>query len=360
MATPHRPTGPAVEPDADIGDRLLSEPYRFEFFQAVRLLERVYPGRKPVGRHADPGEEVVRFGAHNSLSFPPSEVFDIRPPSDDEVARQARMTVTFMGLTGPLGTLPRHYTTMLSEPGRKREVAALGEFFDIFTHRFVSLFYRAWEKYRFPVAYERGQGDEFSTYLYCLIGLGTAGLRGRLDFTDEVLLYYAGLLAQRPRSATALEAILGDYFGVPVRVEQFTGQTFLMNPNALTSLGGFNTQLGVSTVLWQEVFDPQARFRVVVGPLDFPTFQTFLPSGKAYTEMVEITRFFAGDDLGFEVQPLLQRDAVPWCALGTDQGLRLGWSMWMKTREWADDDPLTQPLFEAHVAAELAPEAIAS
>ena len=47
--------------------------------------------------------------------------------------------------------------------------------------------------------------------------MGTAGLRGRLEVDDEVLLFYAGLLAQQPRSASALAGMLQDYFGVPVR-----------------------------------------------------------------------------------------------------------------------------------------------
>jgi type VI secretion system protein ImpH len=349
-----------VIPARDVGEQLLDEPFRFEFFQAVRMLERVYPGRQPVGYHADPTDEVVRFHAHNTLSFPASEVVDIRPPSETDGGRQSGMTVAFMGLTGPLGTLPSHYTALLSDPSRRKQTESLAAFLDVFTHRFVSLFYRAWEKYRFPVAYERGQGDAFSNHLFCLIGLGTEGLQRRLEFTDEVLLYYAGLLAQRPRSAAALEAILADYFDVPVNVEQFTGQWFLMNPDTLTSLGGWNHQLGVTTVLWQRVFDPQARFRVTLGPLDYDHFQAFLPTGRAYAELVDLTRFFAGDDLSFEIQPLLRHDAVPWCTLGADPGQRLGWSMWLKTRPLSVEDHVPQPLFEAHLATPLASEAVAS
>ena len=42
------------------------EPYRFEFFQAVRLLEKLYPERKPVGGSALPLQEVVRFRFHRA------------------------------------------------------------------------------------------------------------------------------------------------------------------------------------------------------------------------------------------------------------------------------------------------------
>src|SRR5947199_303842 len=137
----------------------------------------------------------------------------------------------------------------------KGRPVGLDDFLDIFNHRFISLFYRAWEKYRFPIAYERGGDDAFSRHLYSLIGMGTAGLQKQLGISDEILLYYAGLLSQRPRAAIALEGLLQDYFGVPVEVEQFTGEWFLMNVDALTCLGagGQNNQLGVNAALWKRI-----------------------------------------------------------------------------------------------------------
>ena len=83
--------------------------------------------------------------------------------------------------------------------------------------------FRAWEKYRFPVGYERG-ADDFTAFLFDFVGLGTSGLRGRMDLEDESLLPYGGLIAQKPHSAIALGNILSDYFGVTAKIEQFFGQ----------------------------------------------------------------------------------------------------------------------------------------
>ena len=175
--------------------------------------------------------------------------------------------------------------------------------------------------------------------------------RGRLHIDDQILLYYAGLLAQRPRSAVALEGILEDYFGVSVEVVQFQGEWFEMNADILSSLGadGQNNQLGVSAVLWERIFDPQARFRVNVGPLHYSQFKDFLPGSDGYVHLVELTRFFVGEDVNFEVRPILRRDEVPWCVLGEDEAVRLGWSMWLKIREFDEDVP--QPVFGARLAA---------
>jgi type VI secretion system protein ImpH len=343
----------AARPGLD--DILFREGYRFEFFQAVRLLERLYPDRKPVGQQEHPREEVARFRTHVSMAFPASEVYDVTPPSDptDEGEGPPTVVVTFMGLAGAQGVLPRQYTQLLSDPTLKHQTAALRDFLDIFNHRLISLFYRAWEKYRFPIAYERGGDDTFSQHLYSLIGMGTGGLQRRLGISDEILLYYSGLLAQRPRSAIGLEGLLQDYFGVPVTVEQFTGEWFLMNVDALTSLGpnGQNNQLGVSAALWERIWDPQARFRVKLGPLTYEQFQDFLPISDAYRHVVELTRFFVGEELSFEVQPVLRADQVPWCALGVNPSVRLGWAMWLKTKPFVHDT--SQPVFAARVAQPL-------
>jgi type VI secretion system protein ImpH len=355
------------DPGIGLDRNLFREGYRFEFFQAVRLLERLHPERKRVGHHEDPAEEVVRFRSRHSLAFPASEIHEIdapESPAGDEAAAPDTMWVNFMGLAGLNGAMPRHFSEMLADPGLRAETAALSEFLDLFNHRLVSLFYRAWEKYRFAIAYERGGRDTFSQYLYCLIGLGTPGLQGRLRIDDQILLYYAGLLAQRPRSAVALQGILEDYFGVPVEVVQFQGQWFEMNADILSSLGagGQNNQLGVSAVLWERIFDPQARFRINVGPLSYRQFLDFLPPApgpsaeapdlatNAYVHLVELTRFFVGEDVNFEVRPVLRREEVPWCVLGgPDTSIRLGWSMWLKDREL--DEEVAQPIFGARLAS---------
>ena len=352
MASEIGPAAPAVRTAGPgLDDVLYRESYRFQFFQAVRLLERLHPERKHIGHHEDPDDEAVRCRSRVSLAFPPSEIYAIEPSDAGERALPDTMWVNFMGLAGVSAPLPAHYASLLSDPSTRSQTAAMNAFLDIFNHRLISLFYRAWEKYRFPIAYERDGADTFSEYLYCLIGLGTPGLRGRLHIDDQILLYYAGLLAQRPRSAVALEGILEDYFGVAIQVVQFQGEWFDVNTDVLSSLGagGANHELGVSAVLWERIWDPQSRFRVNVGPLTYAQFKDFLPGSDGYVHLVELTRFFVGEDVNFEVRPVLRRDEVPWCELGGGEAVRLGWSMWLKTREFEEDVP--QPVFGARLAA---------
>lgn len=337
MATQSRRSNPSLE------DELFEEGFRFDFFQAVRVLERLYPHRQPVGRDANPSREVVRFRSRLSLSFPPSAIHEVVQAEDG--SGPAQMTVAFMGLTGPLGVLPRHYTELLLERVRRKD-QTLRDFLDLFNHRFISLFYRAWEKYRFPISYERAVArregyDPFSLYLFDLIGMGTKGLRGRLEVGDEALLFYAGLLAQHPRSASALAGLLQDYFGVPVRVAQFIGQWLSLSKENRSRLGPgeANNALGVSAIAGSRVWDQQAKFRLRVGPLTFAEFCQFLPEGNTFRPLVQFARFFVGQEFDFEVQLILRAAEVPWCRLGGmgESAPRLGWSTWLKTGEFTRD-----------------------
>jgi len=134
---------PGGRTDPSLEEALFERGYEFEFFQAARLLARIFAGRKPVGGTARPHEEFARFGARLSMAFPPSAVHDIGriPDAGDPV----RMTVAFLALTGTQGVLPFCYTEWMLERKAAKD-DTLAAFLDLFNHRLLSLFYRAWEK----------------------------------------------------------------------------------------------------------------------------------------------------------------------------------------------------------------------
>ncbi len=325
--------------DTPLNQVLSDEPYRFEFFQAVRVLEKVYPEKRAVGRNAMPGEEVVRFRSRIALDFPASEIHEINETQDARTETvKLEMLVNFMGMVGVSGVLPQPYTDLVLDRIRHRDTA-MWSFLDIFTHRAVSMFYRAWRKYRFPVGYERGN-DEFTAYLFDLVGLGTKGLRGRMSLPDESLLPYAGLIAQKPHSANALENILSDYFGTRAKLKQFYGQWLTLDPADYTRLGERNSVLGESAIAGTRVWDQQSKFRVRLGPVDFGKFQAFLPNGSAYEPLRSIIKFMVGYEFDFDVQLILRKDNVPSSILTTRAQRKplLGWTTFLKTQPFTADD----------------------
>lgn len=322
-----------------LNHELLDEPYKFDFFQAVRLLERIYPDRTAVGRSVTPQDEVVRFRTKVSLNFPVSELHEIRDITGEEDTKQKlEMFVNFMGMVGIVGALPMHYTELVVERARYGDTT-LWAFLDIFTHRAVSIFYRAWEKYRFPIQYERGK-DEFTEYLFDFLGLGTHGLRRRMDLDDESLIPYGGLIAQKPHSASALQQILADYFQVKAKIQQFSGQWLELDAQSMTRLGTANSSLGLNTIVGTRVWDYQSKFRIVFGALTFNQFQAFLPNGTAHKPMLSIVRFMNSGEFDFDVQLKLKAKDVPSCILTTRAKRRpmLGWTSFLKTKPFQKDD----------------------
>ena len=330
---------PARDPLWDaLERRMLDEPWSFSFFQAVRMMKLLAPERQTPGNFGDPAAEAVRFAADPTISFPASEIQSLEKRLD----APPLMHVNFMGLFGPLGVLPVHYTAFIRERVRAGD-RTLRDFLDIFNHRMVSLFYRAWEKYRFGVPYERGERDRLTQYLLDFIGLGTPGLERRQAISDQSLVFYTGLLAQQPRSAEALRNILVDYFDVPVEVRQFRGvwrQLDLETQCSLDDSPRISSFLGVGVVAGDEVWDQQSVVRVRIGPLDVQRYLDFLPTGTAFQPLRALTRFFSRDDLDFEVQLVLRREDAPPCELGAggETAPRLGWLSWGRTR-MLDCDP---------------------
>jgi type VI secretion system protein ImpH len=345
-------------------EQLRGQAYRFDFFQAVRILERLAWDqsegdaglrRYPVGEDRPPRQEIVRFRALPSHAFPAGAISAFHAPGKTalETSESAppELLVAFLGLTGPQGALPRHYTALLIERLRLKDYA-LRDFLDLFNHRVISLFYRAWEKYRFAFAYERSvravpsaEEDLFTYCLYCLTGLGTGGLRARMSFDDETCLYYAGHFAHHPRSAVALERILADYFALPVKIKQFQGQWLYLSMEDQSSLPsplrpeGLNNALGKNAVAGERVWDVEGKLRVRLGPLGYDVFCRFLPSGDALRSLCQMVRFYVGPQFDFDVQLVLKAPEAPWCRLG-DGGQspsRLGWNTWIRCGEFERD-----------------------
>lgn len=321
------------EPLDELERALREDPRSFDFFRAVRALEQLRPQRAPVGGDADPGDEVVHFSANPSLAFPSSEIESLDLPEDGP----ARMVVNFMGLVGPQGVLPHQYTLAVMERGRQRD-GGLRAFLDLFQHRALSLFYRAWEKNRFSVVWEKEGTDPLLEHLMDLVGMGLPALREHSPISPRTLACFAGLLGPVPRGALALEEFLEDYFDVPCSVEQFVGGWYRLEGRDRCELGDEDStanRLGGGAVAGDEVWDAQARVRVLLGPLGRDRFDSFLPTGDAHGALRDILRFFAHDRVEYEVRLVLRRDEVPGLVIGGGAAQPLGWATWIRTQPMA-------------------------
>jgi type VI secretion system protein ImpH len=335
--------------NASLERLLFDEPFRFDFFQAVRLLERLDAGGELVGRDTRPGREPVRFVARLGLSFPASAIHDLRHAVVDRDLAQPGtpiMTVAFMGLTGPMGVLPTFYTEKLIEEFlrhrriKRDSIPPLAAFFDLFNHRLISHFYRAWDKYHPFSAWDRAVREPLDRAVVSLAGLRLPATGERASFTREALSYYAGLFASRHRHAAGLEDLLTGYFGEPVEILQFIGRWLSLEPGDCSRLGarGSNNQVAVNLTLGSRVWDERGKFRLRVGPLTLKRYTELLPGRPAFRALVKVARLYIGPEYEFDVQIVLRASDVPLCRLGPGTaGAQLRRTSWLLARPAAVD-----------------------
>jgi type VI secretion system protein ImpH len=332
--------GTSGRSDIALIDLLFERPDRFEFVSAVRLLEQL-DRRNRADRPPDlPSTDSTRFRAVPPLVFPGAEVAAIRGSEADQ---PAELDVCFLGLNGPSGVLPRFYSEWVVQQAKQKNIA-LRDFFDIFNDRAIRYHLAASRKYRMPAAFEISNGsraDPITTVLRAVVGMATAGLEGRLRLSDDVLLTYAGCLGRAVRSATGLEQILCDFLGRPVEVQQLTGRWAGLVAEDQTMLptlehrNGRYTRLGIDAVLGERIFDIQGAFRLRIGPLGLGEFTELLPGSPLVDEIADLTRFYVGPSLAFEIQLMLRQDSIPLCVLGgTDTSKPLlGLNSWLYQAE---------------------------
>lgn len=313
---------------ADLAER----PWAHGFWAVLRRFNAWHPRLPRLGQARRPAEEPIRLGQAAELSFAPAELHGVAP---DQGQRPPRLDVRFFGLFGPNGPLPLHLTEHARQR-RQQGDEAFSRFADLFHHRLMLLFWRAWAQAQPTVSLDRPD-DPFGVQLGSLIGIGEASLRHRDAAPDAAKLYAAGLLSREARNAEGLAALLSLQLGRPVRVECFAGSWMALDAGERSRLGAGATRLagrmanasrlGQGAVLGATVWDRQHHIGLHVGPLDARGFAELLPDGGRLPELVALLRFYGGDEWGCQLTLHLDEQAAAPVRLGR-QG-RLGWSSWL-------------------------------
>ena len=125
----------------DLVRELERDPYRFSFFQALRRLEAENRDRPRLGESTRAAEDPIRLGQKPSMAFASSPLAAFERGKE---GRADRLDVLFFGLFGPNGPLPNHLTEYAHDRIRNAKDTTFSRFADLFHHRMLSLFYRAW------------------------------------------------------------------------------------------------------------------------------------------------------------------------------------------------------------------------
>jgi len=324
----------ALEPrtHADTVDVLRSveeKPYQSDFFALLRYLECRHSDMPRFGEAARPNAEPVRLGQEPSLAFAPSTVAYFKTGSRGQ---PHRIGTYFFGLFGPHGPLPLHLTEYVQERELHERDATLRRFADLFHHRLLLLFYRAWANANPVTSLDRESDRPFDNYVGSLSGLGMEELQQRDTLPRTAKFYLTGLLALKTRPAKALLALLNEFMELPFRLEQFRGEWMRLPRVDWLLLGArpVGGGLGVDTVLGSAMWNCQHRFRLICGPLGYAEFKRLLPRRDSLERLRDLVRYYLGDEFEWDLNLLLRAEEVPELKLG--QSGELGWSSWLGRR----------------------------
>jgi type VI secretion system protein ImpH len=301
-------------------------PWDFDFFQMLRKVECLHPQLPRIGAAVRPSQEPIRLGQEPALDFAPAAISAVKPGG---AGRAAHIEVRFLGMLGPNGALPLHLTDYARGRLLHGGDQTLARFLDIFNHRFLSLFYRAWAQAQPVVARDRPGEDRFPAYLGALFGIGSSRMRGRDEAPDVAKLFHTGHLARQVRNREGLESLLHHYFKVPVQVEEFAGHWLHIADEDRSRLGGKAdcAILGAGAVIGARVWDRQHAIVIRIGPLDLNRYEDFLPGGADLKTLIAWLRTYLCFELAWTASLALRADAVPQTRLG--EFGRLGWTTWL-------------------------------
>lgn len=305
--------------------RLQADASRFGFDAALRLLMQAARRGTVSG--------VARLSASSALSYPAAavETVDMSPPTP-------HVKLGLPGLVGAGGVLPRHYSSLLAQG----HGATLGPLLDMLGDGMLAALAQAGVKYRLDRSIEAARfgprpGPSMAeAALLAIAGFGGPAMMKQLRASSTPVLYYAGLFADRPRSAGRIAALAADWLGHPVTVVEFAGGWLEIGDDQQTALprghdGGAHCRLGVDATIGTRAWAPQARIILQVGPVSRDVFDALLPGRQDLKAFVALIRTYLGLRMAFAIRLVLKAPEVPAVCLSAsdDPGPRLGWNTWL-------------------------------
>ncbi|MCP5069582.1 MAG: type VI secretion system baseplate subunit TssG [bacterium] len=337
---------------AALTSALLSRGWEFDFTQAVALLERLLALEVRPGHSGPHSMERLRFCASPRLAPSASQIRSIADEGDPEEL-SIRMTVAFFGLCGMSAPGPAYLIEAAADP---RTAEVLRDFLNVFNDRLIALFYRANRKYRWPLEFQITGNDPDSRRVFAMMGLGTpadiaekrAGSlvveQASLDPLGQRtgLLRYLGPFSQRVRCPANLRGVLWHFFEGPdhrteefIEIVEFAPRWLPIGVGRRCRLGVSNSRLGgqkahdEELIMGQRIRDALGQFRVVIGPLEFEEFASFLPGGPKWAALLALVDLVRPDRLDYEVR--LRLSKVPGLHIGRASSQKLGWSTWLQS-----------------------------
>ncbi len=322
-------------------EALADDPTKFNFFQALRLIEAAYASAPRLGTSLRPRQDKIRLKQKVDLAFAPSTVESFEKTGKN--GGPGHLSSYLFGVFGPNGPMPMHISEHVRERQHNARDHTFADFGDMFHHRLISLFYRAWASAEPAASFDRPGDDPFAGRAAAFAGLMGQGQTDRDAMPDLAKLRFAGRLSNGSKNEDGLLAMIAAFFRVPVKIESFVGSWLELDTADQWQLGvkGAGGGLGQATSLGSRVWSRQAKFRVRVGPLNLDEYKRLLPGGVSLYRLAAVVRNYLGEMLDWDVNLVLTAGLAPPAKLG-EQG-QLGWTTWI------GEPPADQPIDDLYV-----------
>ncbi len=347
------------------------QPWEYEFYQLVRLLEldsfrqqrmtqsddpdsledatKIAAAMRlfPVGEGASPKQEPVRFKINPSMTFAPAVVKSLEVAKREggaatgsekqvghthNVEDQWQMAVNVMGLIGATGVLPFRYSELVIQRLRAKDYA-MKAFFDVFNHRTLTLLYRAWKKYRPEYSFEtdsvaaaENASLHQNNFVQMMAGLcGLSQEKAVFNRAEGVWLNYAGVSAHKRCNEYTLKNVIRHHFGINVKIHQFKGRWQRLDADVVTRLAGrmqlgMNNQLGQNALLGEKCWVAQNLFEVEVIDLTEAQLAELSPGSKKLKALYAFVKQRAGIEMDFDLSLKIKERELPVARLGISRG----------------------------------------
>ncbi|WP_404343658.1 type VI secretion system baseplate subunit TssG [Pseudoalteromonas mariniglutinosa] len=278
--------------------QIIAQASQLNFYKAVFLIENQLKKHgleyRCIGYDCNPKQELIRFSATQKFGFPGNAITKLESTSYHDGLEQVKMEVSFMGLTGCSGALPHFYSELVMQRLRYKDTT-MRDFYDMFNHRLISLYYRAWKKYKPTLNYLKDdtENDPYSSILALLSG-------GKSCHQ----IHFSGLYSRKVRNAADLQNILTYYLSCDVHIKQLVGQWRPLKLEEQTKLAsqnqyeGQHARLGVDAMIGKQVWDIASLIEIIISPSEAEQTKRLLPR----RDLFKLAQQIVNDYLGNAVQ----------------------------------------------------------
>jgi len=281
--------------------QIISQASQIDFYKAVFIIENQLKKRgldyRHVGYDSNPKQELIKFTATQKFGYPGNAITKLEEIGFEDGMHKVNMQVSFMGLTGCSGALPQFYSELVMQRLRYKDTT-MRDFYDMFNHRLISLYYRAWKKYK-PSLNHVNKDRNRDPYTQ-ILGLLSGGY-------NEHQLHFSGLYSRKIRNAFDLKNVLSSYLGCEVSIKQMVGQWHELKEQEQTRLAsqalyeGQHARLGVDTMIGNKVWDVSSNIEIHIKSDDSDKAKQLLPKGPLFEIANKITKDYVGNAINFRL-----------------------------------------------------------